>query len=665
MKHLAVKISSNRQESASLRAAVSATLLFVTLTGLLSWLGTDSSFWAQSSLLFHVLVGIPLLIVLPWYMLRHFLRVGASNKGPVFSSGLFFAIGFFVVAGTGAYLAVVGSIRLNQWVSDLHSIAGLGLVLILAMHLVAYIQMRKVGKVPLKPMFGTAQLFKVALSVTLVAGGGAIYGTSIIDARVTQPSVQPYQLPYGHDPFAPSLTEFDGYLDLARFPRSANCGRCHHEITEQWKGSMHALAAADPAYVKNIDLLVEAKGMEAARYCEGCHAPLALLGGQLTTGGKHGGTQGTVAHDEGVGCLVCHGVSAITSTEGVGSFRLSLPRPYLFDDAKNSVMQGLNQLLIKLNPDRHRRDLSRPVIKTAEFCSACHEQFMDERVNGWGWIKLQRDYSSWLESPFSKQQATPFNQREAVLCKDCHMVRESGFDPAQQEPRLVKGHGFHAANTAIPHLLGDEEGTTRAERFLQADRLRVTIDEPKPSKDQATRIHLQQRLKSTEAESGLFFLGDEINFNVQVANIGVGHAFPGGTPDINEAWLSFRVVDAENRVVFESGAIDDQGYVDPKARFFRSVPINAAGKAVLRHDLFNAVGESDKSTINPGESERVSYSLTVPYWSKSPLTVSATLRYRKFNRHYSQFVFDRYVSLPIVDVASDSRVLTASHSPHR
>lgn len=115
------------------------------------------------------------------------------------------------------------------------------------------------------------------------------------------------------------------------------------------------------------------------------------------------------------------------------------------------------------------------------------------------------------------------------------------------------------------------------------------------------------------------------------------------------------MTDAQGRTVYHSGALDDQRFVDPDAYFYRSIPIDRQGQHVWRHDLFNMVGESFKRVIKAGEIDIVRYTFTVPSWVQPPLTVTATLQYRKFNQQYAVWALkDLYTDVPVVDVAWDT-----------
>jgi hypothetical protein len=54
----------------------------------------------------------------------------------------------------------------------------------------------------------------------------------------------------------------------------------------------------------------------------------------------------------------------------------------------------------------------------------------------------------------------------------------------------------------------------------------------------------------------------------------------------------------------------------------------------------------------------VRFSFDVPAWAKTPLSVAATVKYRKFNNRYARWALqDDDVVLPIVDVAADAIVI--------
>ncbi len=51
----------------------------------------------------------------------------------------------------------------------------------------------------------------------------------------------------------------------------------------------------------------------------------------------------------------------------------------------------------------------------------------------------------------------------------------------------------------------------------------------------------------------------------------------------------------------------------------------------------------------------MSYDFSIPSWTKSPITISSAVRYRKFNNRYARWALeDDAIELPIVDMARDA-----------
>ena len=192
-------------------------------------------------------------------------------------------------------------------------------------------------------------------------------------------------------------------------------------------------------------------------------------------------------------------------------------------------------------------------------------------------------------------------------------------------------------------------------QFLQSDKIRIHVE--KPWRDDAIQssIPISESIRARTEKPYYLYLGETANIQVTVTNNGVGHDFPGGSIDINQAWLGFRVVDATNAQVYQSGFLNEDATVDPDAIFYHAIAIDKNGNHVWKHDLFRMVGESYKNVIPAGHTDTVQYSFKVPTWAKTPLTITSTLRYRKFNNRYARWATgDHYQELPIVDMAQDS-----------
>lgn len=315
----------------------------------------------QALFLLHTLVGLVIAPLAVIYLVVHFIRTLGNRSFSVFFSGILAAVLVAAVTGSGLWLVWPGQTQSTRWVLDVHIYGSMLLVMVAAGHIVYHLRNRR-GRRRRGPVWPSltrirrnpfilhtgGQLLLVALVVPL-------YGSSSDESYQSIPDN--YSKTYGEHPLRPSETEILGgpLVTTEAIADSDECTACHEDIARQWRSSAHRKAALDPAYERNVILLAEKKGIEATRYCEGCHAPIALLTGELTPGGKHGGIDGTPANHEGVSCKSCHAVREVIHTKGVGSYAYQPAKPYLFANTDNPLGQALNHLLIRARPELHRK----------------------------------------------------------------------------------------------------------------------------------------------------------------------------------------------------------------------------------------------------------------------------------------------------------------------
>ncbi len=637
------------------------TLLITCLSGFISYLLQSNTIWIQWSYLLHVLAGLLMIAPLTSYGLRHFKRTLGLKRPLMTISGLTTIILALATVLSGLHITLIGQVEALRWIYDAHVTTAIIILALLALHLILHkLTLSNRRAQSEGAVFTTLHrsTFKqmgygitIALVITaLLSGTYALLPSPYID----EPSVTPYELSYGDHPFRPSQTETmnGSFLDTRRLNNSDRCGTCHAAITQEWQGSMHAQAASDQSYQTNVNLLAKKKGMATTRYCEGCHVPVALLSGELSKGGK----LDTYGHmHEGVGCLGCHGIDQVVHLKGVASYNMNPVNDYLFADSDSWLGTKLHNFLVRIQPRSHRENMNRPVIFQPEICATCHTQFMDKDVNNWGWVKMQDEYMAWLNSPYSGQSGHEFTDQQMVRCQDCHFPLTELDDPSADRNGMAASHRSLGANTAIPYYTGNQEQLKRVSQFLQADKVRISIEEPNRTDATLGHKYISPEIALKQDAPGYFYLNEAVNINLVVTNANVGHDFPGGTTDINEVWIHFKVVDGQNRIVYESGALTEENDVDPNALFYSSLAIDRHGKHVWKHDLFNMVGDSYRNVIKAGKSDIVSYDFTVPSWAKGPLTISASVRYRKFNNRYARWALkDETIELPIVDMARDA-----------
>ena len=172
------------------------------------------------------------------------------------------------------------------------------------------------------------------------AADEGIFG-SAPEAPVTPPTVAPwmtvppteydkhiaskYNYAFGKDsPFLPSnATSYNGeFMSPKSFPTAQYCGHCHQESYHQWRQSAHSNSFRAPWYLKNVNMLIDEKGVQFSRHCEGCHNPVALLSGDLSQGMP----RKRPFEEEGVTCMTCHAITS-TTTYGTGSYVMGIPVP--------------------------------------------------------------------------------------------------------------------------------------------------------------------------------------------------------------------------------------------------------------------------------------------------------------------------------------------------
>lgn len=622
------------------------------ITGFLSHL-LEHSVTTQIAQLIHLPSAFIYLVSLVIFTLLHTKKVLGIRRGWLISSGVLLTLILLLQIASGLILLWQGVRADNVLLQTIHIQTSLISFAIMIVHYCLHkVSGRKTKRTETHYQFNPFILigFTTIIFIAVLLG---LSNHFTQQPYLTTAAVDNYQYPYGQHPFRPSHTETDQqqFIDSRALDTTQKCASCHQDIANQWQVSAHSQAASDKSYETNVTLLAKTKGIAATRYCEGCHAPLALLPGQLSPGGQHAGIENTLANQEGVNCQSCHGIKKLVHNKGVASYHFSVNAPYLFETAALPILQSFNKLALRFQPEQHKKDMAADVIRTAEYCAACHSQFIDKEVNNWGWIKMQDEYAAWLSSPYSGMNDKTFSHSEVKRCQDCHMPLVASKDPAAKNG-LVRDHSFLAANSMLTTLNNDSHSQAKIEKFMQSNKIRISIEPPHRKQATKSQLPLKAWLRRSAQQPYYWYRGEQAKVKLVVANIGVGHNFPGGTIDINQAWVAIQVVDAEGQPIFQQGNLDSEGYLDPNAYQYRSLPVDRHGDIVWKHDLFNMVGKASVNVIPAGQADVVEVSFKVPYWAVGPLSISAQVNYRKFNTRYAKWALqDEYKPLPIITLS--------------
>ncbi|MFT4924823.1 MAG: hypothetical protein ACI8WB_000907 [Phenylobacterium sp.] len=660
------------KEATLLKLFVSALLLLI-VTGTLNLLWPMAAIYQQMLSLLHLLSGVLSSGIAIFYAYKHTRQTLGFRRVSSVIIGASSFIAFLVALVTGIILSIAGVTEVYQGYLLVHDVASYLCVALLGLHIVIHLltfPTRRLKNQGGRLITLDLSLFK-SLAITAVAGIGFLSLMAMLNAFTANNTPQPqpvdnysynYSSEAGKGKFLPSMasTEGDRFIAEDHIAQSKSCINCHQTIGEQWLASTHRHAADDPTYVRNINLLEKKKGIEATRYCEGCHAPIALLTGQLSQGGKHAGVAGTTANHEGISCMSCHGVDKIHSTQGNASYNFVAKQDYLFEHSDQAWLKTLNHLSIKLRPQQHKQDLLAPVLQTATFCSSCHSQFMDKSMNNWGWVKMQNEYLAWSNSKFNQSRDTRFSHPESKNCQSCHMPQMAASGMSANHKGEVSSHYFVGANMMLAKQFNNHKLAQLTEQFLQQDKISIYIVPPEDQLAQQSALFVNPDTGLDRKYPVALYRGETRDLTVLVNNHGVGHNFPGGSIDLNEAWIAFKVIDGAQREVYSSGHLLPDDSIEPKATVYKETALNQSGEEVWRHDLFNMVGRSYINVVPAGATDVIEYKLSIPDWAVSPLNISATLKFRKLNPKYLHWVEleQDIVANPVVDIARDSLSVT-------
>jgi tetratricopeptide (TPR) repeat protein len=382
---------------------------------------------------------------------------------------------------------------------------------------------------------------------------------------------------------AADFTLADGPGALRRALASPRaCAACHADIAAQWSSSAHHFASFNnPYYAAAVEDFRRERGRVASRFCAGCHDPLLVADGSI----DHALDKQRAEAQAGVVCLVCHSIDR-TAVTGNGGYHVRLaPVP--------PAGEG------------HGARLRPALLATSELCAGCHKVGLTEEVTHDRWLRGQNDYDPWQTSAAAGHgvAAVPRPSLRA-RCQDCHMPLEPAtLGDAAAKNGQVRSHRFLGANTALPSLRGDDEQLERTRQRLAGS---VTV-------------------ALAWAEPGALV-------DVVLRSRGVGHRFPGGTMDSNEAWIAVDAFDADGRVLGRSGALDGAGDLDPEAHLIRAQAVDGDGQPLARRDPQHMRGVAWDTSLSPSDPSVVRY--RVPAGTER---VQARVVYRKLSAAYTRY----------------------------
>jgi hypothetical protein len=671
---------------------------FLALSGLCIWLLPFSRF-NQINVLIHTLAGLLFLLPILAYCIRHWWIYRAQVLTHIKLLGYLAAAVLVVCLISGlvlTYQPLFGTKITYTW-RALHGWTTVALLLFVLPHigLLLLRDARARMTEAVAPIWQSTKRFarrSLALTVLLFAVVVLLF-VAYSPPRLMREFAADYDLweprnpLYGKNrPFAPSLarTVDNKPIDTRLLSGSEGCGTsgCHTQIVKEWQPSAHRYAAMDKAFQAIQLTMAKQNGPTSTRYCGGCHDPLSLFSGTKNIYADEAQLTALQGYHEGISCLACHSVRE-TDIKGNAYYAVQAPPRYMgemeFDQSQNRGWRLVRDFLIRAYPREHVRSLSKVMFKKPEYCAACHKQFVDEEINKVGWVQLQNQFDNWRMSKWARDRKQP---NRIIECRECHMPLVRSTDPASGDPSdynrspndgMHRSHRFIGGNQLMPNLLKlpDADQQTELTHQWLKGQMRIPEIEAKwqPAGVPAVSIQIITEPKVQP--------GQKVAIKCIITSNKVGHDYPTGPLDIIQAWVEIVAKDDNGRMVYETGTVDEKGFIKPGSFMFKAEPVDQYGNLIDRHNLWEMVGVRSRRSLFPGFTDMAEFSFLCPelFQKKQPhlpaqkefafkapalgkLHIFARLRYRKIDQFLLNYIrsvgfFPEFKGKPLTSPITD------------
>src|SRR3954466_13753824 len=454
-----------------------------------------------TNVVFHIFLGIVLAVVLGRLLLVHRRAIPLALLGAaaIAAAGVLF----------GVAITFAGAAGRLRWMLPVHialMLAGVVPWLVYAVwHGARRFDSRRGLALGVCGVMAVALLGAPALAWRSNAAGDArftIRNPGVVPASMAEEGRGP------QGPFFPSSSDTNVHRTIPAtfFMTSESCGRCHKDIYEQWKSSMHHFSSFNNQwYRKSIEYMQDTVGTQPSKWCAGCHDHAVFFNGRFDRPIKE--QIDTPEAQAGLACTSCHSITRVHSSMGQGDFEIEYPPLHDLAASDNPVLRRVHDALLYLAPEPHRRTFLKPFHReqTAEFCSSCHKVHLDVPVNDYRWFRGFNDYDNWQASGVSGQGARSFYYpAKPQKCADCHMPLVDSRDPAAKQGK-VRSPRFPAANTALPYVNHDPVQLKVVQDFLRDGQISVDVfgitrvESPPADRGEFAAAEATPRLASTFA----------------------------------------------------------------------------------------------------------------------------------------------------------------------
>lgn len=406
-----------------------------------------------------------------------------------------------------------------------------------------------------------------------------------------------------------------------QFISAEKCAYCHPLQHEQWQGSMHANALADPLFRAVWRESSRETGGRTDRFCAGCHAPVGALTEQVWIR-ESGEIVIDPRADEGITCDFCHSVVAVKLLEkggNPGNSGLAVDP----EGAKQGPYADAHSTFhATAYSDVHTR---------SEFCGACHNVF--HPVNN---TAIARTYEEWKGSAYA---------RAGIQCQDCHMV------PPEVAPRVADTME-KAVRTGLTSVFDTERTPFFDHDFTGANAAVTTLlNQWGRANEARLRLRSAARLELIVPER--VAPGGGMEVGVRVENARAGHNLPTSMTELRQMWLHLVVRDGgrDGAAVFESGGLDAKGRLGPEARRFGAQAVDSEGRSTWKPWRIARIVRD--TSIPPRGAVTERFEIPLPPGAKGPFEVVVRLLYRSLPQEVADAYLDRPGwKVPLVEMAA-------------
>jgi hypothetical protein len=353
------------------------------------------------------------------------------------------------------------------------------------------------------------------------------------------------------------------------FQTSDRCVACHNGLSTHagddisiglaWRPTMMANAARDPYWQAGVrrETMDHPESRAAIEdECSICHMPMARF--ESKSSGHEGmvffhvgflpDERGDRLAADGVSCSLCHQIGKEklgTPQSFVGGFVISSPNdqgdrlefgPFAPDAGRVRIMRSSTGGFIPTESAH---------IRESELCATCHTlltKALGPEGKQLGEFPEQVPYQEWLHGEY----------REKRSCQSCHMplVHEEVAISSVLGPMRtgVARHTFVGGNFFMNGILNH----SRTELKVEA------LPDQLATASERTKTHLQSEAARISFGNSAIRSG-KLETEITVENLS-GHKLPTAYPS-RRVWLHLTVWDGNNRIVFESGAVNPEGSI--------------------------------------------------------------------------------------------------------